>query len=110
MFHIVERGLAECHTIETMKVRGASPYDTTASASGGQLSLQIRGACEHLDKLINSPVSGHSPEALARAYEDLFVLLEELRRTEKELRINNRELLSTHEIMEIERRRYEELL
>ncbi len=75
-----------------------------------QLALHIRSACERVDTLSQlGTVSHQQRERLSQAFEDLFLLLEQLRLAEKELRLKNDELLSFRDIMEIERERYQEL-
>ncbi len=75
-----------------------------------QLAQHIRAACERVDALSQQRgVDFQQRERLSEAFEDLFILLEEMRLAEKELRVKDEQLMSLHEIMDIERDRYTEL-
>ena len=73
------------------------------------LGQHIRAACERVDSLSTQRGGFQQQEKLSEAFEDLFVLLEELRLVEKELRVKDEDLMSMREIMDIERERYQEL-
>src|SRR5262245_56336999 len=80
-----------------------------ARLSLDQVAQQIRVACEKVDSLTHSSQLTNHREKLSEAFEELFVLLEQFRLSEKDLRVKDDELLSLQEIVMIERERYQEL-
>ena len=74
-----------------------------------QVAQQIRVACEKVDSLTHSIQIPNQREKLSEAFEDLFLLLEQFRFSEKDLRVKDDQQLSVQEIVMIERERYQEL-
>jgi PAS domain S-box-containing protein len=88
-----------------------SPQEALSSSTELSYDQAIRAVQAHMDRLQQRAVedSGASDAVLSEAFEELRVTLEELHIADEERHKQHEELASTRQLVEEERRRYQEL-